>query len=234
MIVRSAGQGLHLITQPEHALLARRVMERWAPLYGVERRSAILLAIEEHDNGWQEPDAAPEVAANGRVYDFIALPTPERQAVWPRGVGRLADEPWAAALVAHHAITVYDRYRTDAQWQGFFPAMETIRATHLAAAGLSQEQLTHDYQYVRLGDLISLVFCNQWDEPQTYDRWRITRQGDTVLVQPDPFQGRELPLAVTATRLPRQQFDSDAALRAAIRAAPRVRLTGLCRGEADG
>lgn len=230
MIVRSAGQGLHLITQPDHALLARRVMERWAPLYGAERRSLILHAIEEHDNGWREPDAAPAMNADGRVYDFTALPAAERQAVWPRGVARLADEPWAAALVAHHAITVYDRYRSDPEWQGFFPAMEELRGTHLAAAGLSQAKLAHDYQFLRLGDLISLVFCNQWDEPQTYDRWQITRRGDTVLVQPDPFQGRELPLAITATVLPRQQFESDAALRSAFRGAPRVVLTGLCKG----
>src|SRR5262245_59328697 len=128
MIVHAAGAVLHLITQPDHAALAGRIMGRWQRLYEAERRGAILHAVEEHDNGWREADEAPTVdEATGRVHDFISAPAAVRQGVWPRGIARIAAEPWAAALVAQHAVTVYDRYREDPAWQDFFRDIESTR-----------------------------------------------------------------------------------------------------------
>ncbi|MBA3638042.1 MAG: DUF3891 family protein [Acidobacteriota bacterium] len=118
MIVRPADDGgLLLITQPAHASLARTVMESCVPLAEHPRRAAILHAIGAHDNGWAEEDAAPEFDPAGRaVADFVHVAVPVRHRVWPRAVAALASDPWAAALVAHHAITVYDRYRPDPEW----------------------------------------------------------------------------------------------------------------------
>jgi hypothetical protein len=231
MIVRRHDPVLHLITQPDHAALARRVMERWAPLHDAERRASILLAVEEHDNGWREPDAEPLVDAGGGVYDFINTPAEVRQGVWPRGVSRLAeDDEWAAALVAQHAITIYDRYRPDPAWADFFPEMQRLRDALLTATRRTQAQLDHDYAFVRIGDLISLIFCNEWDEPQTFDRWSFRRDADRVLVSPDPFGGREIPLAVKARELPARGYASDQDLRQVLRHAPAVTLTGGCLG----
>ena len=106
MIVRQFADSLLLITQPDHAHLAREVMGRALPLARHPRRDAILLAVREHDNGWAEPDAEPIIGPSGDVADFIAAPIAVRQGVWPRAVARLAGDPWAAALVAQHAITV--------------------------------------------------------------------------------------------------------------------------------
>jgi hypothetical protein len=38
------------------------------------QRAAILTAIDEHDNGWREPDSSPIVDGMGRILDFIAAP----------------------------------------------------------------------------------------------------------------------------------------------------------------
>ena len=62
------------------------------------------------------------------------MPHGVRTGVWPRGVERLSDRPYTAALVAHHAVFVYDRYRADAQWLPFFAEMSALRDRHLAAA----------------------------------------------------------------------------------------------------
>src|SRR3954463_4207109 len=105
MIVRTYRDRLQLITQPDHAQLARRIMEHCVALADHPRRNAIMLAIAEHDNGWAEPDAAPTVdLSTGRIADFITAPTAVRQGAWPRAVARLAHSPWAAALVANHAV----------------------------------------------------------------------------------------------------------------------------------
>lgn len=233
MIVRADGNVLHLISQPDHAALARRVMERWAPLHDAARRASILLAIEEHDNGWREPDAEPTVnVATGRVYDFVEIPAETRQAVWPRGVARLAhDDVWAAALVAHHAVTVYNRYQADPAWAAFFPHLEALRDDLIATAGRTFAQLTHDYAFVRIGDLISLLFCTRWDEPQGFDRWTFRRDGDRVLVSPDAFGGATLPVTVCAREIPARRYESDDDLRHTIRRSPVVTLSGMVASE---
>ena len=231
MIVRRHDNVLHLITQPDHAALARRVMERWTPLHDADRRASILLAVEEHDNGWRETDAEPMVNPQGGVYDFIDTPVEVRQGVWPRGVARLADDDaWSAALVAHHAATVYDRYRADPAWADFFPQMESLRDSLVTAARRTPAQLAHDYAFVRIGDLISLIFCNEWDEPQAFDRWTFHRDGDRVLVSPDPFAGREVPVAVRARQISNVRYASDDALRQALRTSPVVTLGGIVIG----
>ena len=137
MIVRTFPDRLELITQPDHARLARAIMDHCVPLRDRPRHDAILLAISEHDSGWAGPDAAPIVnPARGAVFDFISAPPALRQAVWPRSIAGLEGDPWAAALVAQHALTVYDRLRPDGEWTPFFEAMEAARAALLRAAGL--------------------------------------------------------------------------------------------------
>ena len=203
-------------------------MERWAPLHGAERRHSILLAVEEHDNGWHEPDTYPSVdRQTGRMFDFISIPTPVKQGVWPRGVARLAEQdPWAAALVAEHALTIYARFRADSEWDQFFEAMTATRGALLSQSGQTEAQLANDYAYVRVGDLLSLVFCNQWQEEQRYDRWQFRLDGATVTVAPDGFAGRIVPIAVTAREIRDVPYESDEALRQAIRTAPHVTLHG--------
>ena len=189
MIVRSLGESLLLITQPDHAHLAGAVMARATGLASHPRRASILLAVSEHDNGWAEPDAEPIIGPSGDVADFITAPIAVRQGVWPRAVVRLGSEAWAAALVAQHAITVYDRFRSDDAWARFFADMEALRDNRLARTTLRLDDLLADYAFVRLGDLISLTFCTGWTTPQHYADWTVRRDEDTVLVTPDLFGG---------------------------------------------
>src|SRR3954454_8829585 len=159
MIVRPAEETVHLITQPDHAALAREIMEHCVPLTELPRQASILHAIGEHDNGWREPDEAPETEpTTGAILDFVSARAEVRQGVWPRGVARLHDDPWAAALVAEHAIVVYDRFRAHDGWTVFFTEMEATRDRLIAGAGLELAELQNDYRFVRLGDLVSLAF----------------------------------------------------------------------------
>jgi hypothetical protein len=231
VIVRPAGDRVHLITQPDHAHLAHAIMARSVPLASRPRREAILHAIAEHDNGWAEPDAAPTVDADsGMIADFVNAPVAVRQAVWPRGVARLADDPWAAALVAHHAISVYDRYRRDPAWDAFFAGLETTRDALLRESGGSLDDLTGDYAFVRLGDLVSLAFCTGWTDEHRVGDWAVRLAGTTVTVTPDPFGGARIPFSIDARELPNRRFTSDGDLREAV---GRARTTTL-RGEVAG
>jgi len=227
MIVRRASGLLHLISQPDHAALARRIMEQWQALLDAPRRDSILVATGEHDNGWRELDANPSVdPASGRIFDFVTVPIEARQAVWPRGVRRLAQrDTWAAALVAHHAVFVYDRYRGDRSWSAFFAELEVARSELTDASGRNASELTSDYRFVRIGDLISLIFCNRIAEPQVYDGWTFRLVDDRVVVTPD-LLANPIPIAIAAREVADIPYRSDAELRAAVQAAPLITLRG--------
>ena len=71
-----------ICTQPDHAALAQHIMQHWRAdgLPESPRRAAILLAVNEHDNGWREVDAAPIVdPATGGIRDFINAPDEVRR-----------------------------------------------------------------------------------------------------------------------------------------------------------
>src|SRR5262245_58022953 len=114
MIIRRRDSSLLLITQPDHAALAARIMRHWVAeaFQDSPRHAGILAAVEAHDNGWLEVDAAPLVeAASGKLVDFVDAPDEIKQGVWPRAVDGLRAEPYQAALVAQHAVHVYGRNR---------------------------------------------------------------------------------------------------------------------------
>lgn len=227
MILRPAADGCLLITQPDHARLARRIMEHCVALAVHPRRNAILHAIGEHDNGWTEVDAAPAVdPATGTVIDFIHAPISVRQGVWPRAIARLASDPWAAALVAHHAAFAYDRFRGDPAWTAFFTGMETSRTAMMRWSDLTLETLEADYAFVRLGDLISLAFCTGSTTAQRFGDWTVLLSGTRVVVTPDLFGGGAVPFEITALDVRARSFRSDEELRDAMSAASSVMLRG--------
>jgi len=231
VIVHPAHDALQLITQPDHAHLARAIMEHCVPLARSPRRMAILRAIGEHDNGWAEEDAAPIVnPETGEIADFVTAPLRVRHTVWPRGVARLAGDPWAAALVAQHAITVYDRFRSEAGWTSFFDKMEAARGAMLAASSVSLDELAADYVFVRLGDLISLTFCTGWTDAQRFGGWTVQLVGARVVVVPDPFGEAIIPVEIRAREILRQRFRSDLQLRGALAGAKAITLRGEVAG----
>jgi len=203
------------------------------------RLPSILLAVEEHDNGWREVDTAPLVdASTGRVLDFIGAPDETRRAVWPRGADRLAATPYAAAIVAQHALHIYRRYRDNPGWAPFFAEMETRRDRQLERLSSEKhaatlEDLLREYFFLRIGDLISLVFCNGWTGEQLDDSgsgYAIHLDGPRLAITPDPFEGREVPLEVTARELPNRTFQSAAEASDAWSNAPQVLVQGVASG----
>jgi hypothetical protein len=237
MILRPLPDGLLCITQPDHAALAATLAEAWAADGLADRptRGALIEAARQHDLGWAEVDESPVFdPASGLPYDFIHAPVATRQGLWPRAVDQLAvHDPYVAALVAQHALTIYRRYQHDPAWHPFFPQMEARRddlfAEVLARSG-RLDSFLQDYTIVGLCDLLSLVFCHGWAEPYLMEDYRAILDGDRLGIAPDPFAGVAVPLAVRARRLPPGPFASAAALADAWARASMVTLTGLAVG----
>jgi hypothetical protein len=234
VIVRTTPDHLLLITQPDHAALAAAIMARWRRdgLPAHPRREGLLLATREHDAGWAEVDVSPIVdPASGCLLDFIHAPDAVRQGVWPRSIERLADWPYAAALVAQHALHVFRDNRSNPAWRRFFARIEGLRAEQLhRAAPLTLDDLVTDYFFVRMGDLVSLCFANHWSGPQREGEYSIRVEGPRVMVTPDPFGGETVPLSLPARRLSARAYTSAADAAAALAAAPQVTLDAVATG----
>jgi hypothetical protein len=233
VIVRSLNDRVQLITQPDHAHLAGRIMEHCVALASLPRRDTILHAIAEHDNGWEEEDSAPTAnQSDGKIVDFINAPLYVRHRVWPRAVMRLSDDPFAAALVAQHAITVYDRFRSDEEWDSFFGEMAVLRNAMLDKSGFRLDELATEYVFVRLGDLISLSFCTAGMELQPFADWSVKCTGSRVVITPDPFGGKTIPIEISAREIPNREYKSDQELRDALTRSKTVTLEGEVAGAA--
>jgi hypothetical protein len=233
MIIQADGDFFLFITQPDHARLAADAIAHWTAdgFAHHPRRAVILLATCEHDNGWIEEDAETHVDGDGTPLDFVAVPAAVRQRIWPRAVNRMARrDPYAAALIAHHAIAVYSASRNDEGWQAFFDGLSELRDRFLAASGLNRETLDADYRFVNAADRLSLAFCTRWARPlESYGR-QIILKGQMVEITPDPFDGARIPLTVTARRLRRQRYRTSGELREALKDA----AVEILRGEAAG
>jgi hypothetical protein len=234
VIIQRRDTSLVLITQPDHAALSAGIMQHWRDggLHSHPRRESILLAVREHDNGWEPVDRRPILdSSTGGLLDFMDAPADVRQTIWPRAVDRLADDPWAAALVARHALHIYRRYRQEAQWHGFFADLEAKRDAHLRRVdSLTLEDLQGDYFFVRMGDLLSLTFCNGWSEGPERPGYGMRLEEDRLVVTPDPFGGGVVRLAVRARELPNRRFRSEADAAREFEAASIFSLTGVFAG----
>jgi uncharacterized protein DUF3891 len=241
VIIRRDGEYFLLITQPDHAALAEQIISRWRRdgFPAAARRETILFATRHHDDGWLPVDAAPMVDETGREpLDYIHASEHVRRSIWPRGVASLADTPYAAALVAQHAIHIYDRYRDDPAWRDFFAEMETLRTEHLRLAlraqgevsPLTLDDLIADYFFVRMADLLSLAFCDGWHEPQRQGPYEVRWDGARLTVDPDPFDGAAIPLAISARVLPVTAISNGPESAARFRQAPQIIVTGTACG----
>jgi uncharacterized protein DUF3891 len=235
VIVRAFEDQLLLITQPDHAALAAQIIAVWRRdgFPDAPRRETVLLATRDHDNGWEAEDRTPTIEpVTGKILDFVEISPDVKRRVWPRAIDRLKHHPYAAALVAEHAITVYDRYRLEPSWHAWFAQIEAAGASALAmAAPLTRDDIRRDYPFVRLGDLASLTFCNRWIAHQRFGDYQMSLEADTRLViHPDPFDGATVPLTIAGRCLPARPFTSADEASEAYAAAPPVTLHGTAVG----
>ena len=235
MIIQRLKNELLCIAQIDHAALAAEIMSDWR-LGGLPehpRRDAILEATRLHDDGWREEDSEMHVSDAGEPLDFVGVPPTVKHRIWPRAAGRLAESrsPYIAALIAQHALTVHAPLRQDPAWRLFFTTMERTRDTLLSRATAQEAAgALDDYPFVRIGDQLSLIFCNGWTTPMAGLGYRAILKGITLEITPDPFEGRRVPLRIDARRVPARTYNSAADLREAHASAPRVALEGEAVG----
>jgi Protein of unknown function (DUF3891) len=236
VIIRRSASSQQLITQPEHAALAERIMRQWDDDHFPEssRKASILRAIEQHDCGWAEIDEALAVnETTGQLLDFLEVSDAVKRDTSSRGIEQLSSDPYAAALVTQHRLHVYRRYAEHPEWKAFMADLTAARDAYLHAAGHTSLDLVSDYAFVRAGDLASLAFCNEWaDVDPDGCGYAMRLQGMSLFFSPDPFGGRTIEIAIDAKEIANQLFSSAADARRAAASAKVVTLTGRAIGGA--
>jgi hypothetical protein len=233
VIIRPDESSLLLMTQHDHARLAADLLAHWTADRFPEhpRRDALLLAAREHDNGWREIDEGPAFdAASGEPLDFIAVADGVKQSVWPRGIERVAHvSPYAGALIAQHAISIYGSHTEKSSWAAFFQNMAELRDRLLASTTHTPDDLQSDYRFLGIVDLLSLSFCNGWTDERERYGCRVRYAGEGIDVTPPPF-AEAVTIRIRARRLENRRYASNADLRAAYEHAPPEVVEGLVRG----
>ena len=112
-----------------------------------------------------------------------------------------------------------------------FDAMAARRDTLLAQCTPEVAvRIEEDYRFVRMADLMSLVFCNAWPDPLEYGGHRVVLTGNVLTVTPDPFGGATVHLRIPARRVPSRRFASAADLGAEMATARNEMVEGTAVG----
>ncbi len=245
MLIRDDGDSWTAIGQPAHAWLAAQIARVWGNerFARPEPHEDFCLGVEQHDVGWAAWDLRPPLHAPARrAASFYEAPLRPRMELWvdaPRRV--LAQSPVAALLVSIHGSNIHSRYvdasvlvPDDAAFvRAYLSEQRELQDELCAAAGIDRGHAD------RLGDLlfcldaISLSICHDWparELPDVYDvAIRYEPLGDgTATLDPWPLAVDALALHVDCKHLD-QRFDDEAALHAALDAAPWTRLEWTLR-----
>ena len=223
MIVLDEGKTYRLISQPDHARLAPEIVgqyreEHWpAP----DRRDDVLFAVREHDNGWMEIDRSPVLDASTRgPCDFPRAPQESRLDIWRRGSRRhVAERPYAALLITHHALTLHAAFRGAPGWRELFEELDARQRALIEATGSSPSGLASDYGLLAAGDMLSLAACKRWRVPFSCGGVTGTVLGDDLRLCPFPLR-EPARIAVACRRIEKREFTSEAELSAAFAGAP--------------
>jgi hypothetical protein len=218
----------------------------------VSPREAMWLAAEQHDIGWLPWEASPtRDPATGLPWNFTALPRTAHTALWAEGVDRAEASlgRYPALLVSLHGMGIYIRFgnsppgSADAAAVGAFNAHEAKRQARLVASlaaepawreAVRPDVLARNRALLLAWDLMSLIICHGLagsrsvaEVPDAHGMGALTMTAigddpERIAIDPWPFTAHSVAVECEGFVLPDGPFADDAALRAAVAAAPRA------------
>lgn len=239
-------EGWILITQMDHAALSGALMAQWgnAAFAPPAPKDEVLLAISEHDNGWEEWEARPEVHPETRLpLQFHELADQACSEIWRRGVERhRKSHPYASLLIASH---VEHLARMRLGMQSFLAEMEMLRSELFAEVASTRRvkrerleaEVKANLRLLQIADLFSLELCSGLSGPFVVDEvpaqvggpyLSLTCQpvgGCTLKVSPYPFARSEVVARVPGRIVRQRIFASGEALRRCLQKADTTTLT---------
>lgn len=231
MLLRADGDDAIVIGQPAHAWLSGQLARAW----GNERFGAVdpweevCLAAEQHDLGmaaWERsPTLNPET---GRPRSFMELRLDEHLEIWWSAAPLVAAQSrYAALLVSMHGTALYERRNLDrldpADVQQVRAFLQGQRELQERLREPGDRHVERNQRLVWAWDSLSLGLLLGW-APFTLEAVP-TADGETDVevrdgtLEPWPFTAARVELRCEGRRLA-GRYDDEAAMRAALAAAP--------------
>ena len=122
MLKTLRGEHVWLVTQPDHGRIAGYLAAHWGnktfrnpgnyarAANSGRLRSETVFAIAEHDNGWLEWEAEPDLSDRDSLPMGLGEVLKFQQAGmdrWRKGLRRFPSNPYANLLISHHAYWLY-------------------------------------------------------------------------------------------------------------------------------
>lgn len=162
MLKTIQNERLFMVTQPDHAQIAGYLAAHWgneefnAPGYYFKSddsnrlKDEIVLAVSEHDNGWWEWEAAPDLNnIDGLPLNLTEVLTNLQEGMdrWRVGLRRLSqNHPYASLLMSFHAYWLYAQNIIDNTDAAFIHPL--VQKTSLLEYTFSEEKLENAQKFI--------------------------------------------------------------------------------------
>lgn len=226
MILQRTPESIIAIKQEDHAALAGFMLEHWSDHNFAHdpERDEIILATCEHDNGWRELDAHPQLdPGTGLPVEFTDINAEQAFEIWARGSRKyMESDPFVALLITHHAYSIHEQHhKRNPAWKAFFTEFAQQRAALRTQLGLEHPQVERAYSYLRMMDWFSLAYCMQYnlgaEKPEQYAGYHFKRDGAELLMRPYPFDNRDLRYELPVYPLRPEGYEDEQSLQEAFR-----------------
>lgn len=242
MIVVRREPGWRIVRQSAHALLSAELVHPWREADRPWPAAAwveLLMAVGQHDNGWQEWQSGTWLHPSGEPRNFTAMEIEDVVAQAHRSVERAARQSRrSGALVARHILELHHGAMADPATDPRLRAVLEECESHVDAAVATPDErreLERAYDLLRYADTLSLFLCLDRldDTPRRIAArdaapdagHRVRRTGEsTIVVDPWPYDPPQVSVGVEAQRVERTTFPSEEALAEALHSAPVVPL----------
>ncbi|MCL5096538.1 MAG: DUF3891 family protein [Candidatus Omnitrophica bacterium] len=253
MIHRPDPNGLIVITQPPHALMAGQIARSWGnrQFGDIAPRAETCTAAALHDLGWLAWEVSPTLnPQTGHPHAFDQIGQAAHLEIWSRGPRlAIAFGRYVALLVSLHGSSLFylrshGHKPPSAAFESFLTSQRALQKDLIASLNAdaniarygSGESIARNQGVIRACDAISLYLCMGLDRERTIPdipsangsiTLTLTAEKDRpteARLHPWPFAEPVVPLTVEGRRLP-QVFSSTDELHEALAQAPWVALS---------
>jgi len=236
MIINLQSSGWEVIYHRAHALLAAQIAGYWHANSSFCRTHETIAAISHHDDlerGWEDA----EITEAGAPQDFTLENVTVVEDLYKHVDTALYRGRWVALLISMHLsfLTQAQREESTAIAE-FLETQEQQQKQWREELEVSQKDAQRAYDFMRWCDRLSLILCQRkvpsagrtleiTTGPEGKAYWIHQLDSGELTIDPWPFAPDALTLSIDTCHLTQLQFDSDSALRTALKSAPRQLVT---------
>lgn len=166
MIIRTSGNNLYLITQPDHAGLAAAIAAAYRKDYfrGISRYEEVQHAVLHHDDCWTQADQQILIhAGTGLPYSFDDYPAGPKIRFYQEGIDHIARySGYAGLLCSLHFAWFFREDRTEAGRDYYLSEQarqENLKKELQITGEAASRELDFHFRLLQFCDNLSLYIC---------------------------------------------------------------------------